>query len=130
VRRPTFGGYKPPKMDVKSIPQPKPLPAPRKLEFENLLCQAIAETRVVLLRYDADFADREYLPGAVYQTTNNKISVTGFQRRDGNAPFYPPSVHVFEVGKMTSLRLTDERFQQDMRIDRLDPRYRKGIICG
>jgi hypothetical protein len=115
-------GYKPPKQE--------PPPAPRNIPFENLLCQAIRELRVVEIRYETDRLFRTYEPAAVFPTSKGKTCVSGVQLTDPNDPVDQHEPHDFEVGKIAELRLTDTKFQPDPRFDRFGSKYKHGIICS
>lgn len=110
-------------------PKQEPPPAPRNQGFENLLCQAIRERRVVELRYDDDAQFRRFEPAAVYNTAKHKICVSGVQLTNPNEPGDEQGPHNFEVGKIADLTLTDVNFQPDPRFDRFDAKYKNGIIC-
>ncbi len=108
----------------------EPPPAPRNLNFETLLCQAIRERRVVEFKYDDDLQSRTFEPAAVYTSAKNKVCVSGVQLTDRNDPIDQHKPQNFEVGKMTTLRITDANFQPDPRFDRRDVKYKNGIICS
>lgn len=84
---------------------------------------------VVELRYEQDAHYRTFEPAAVYVSAKHKVCVTGNQTQNPNEPGSSPTVHVFEIGKITDLQATTERFEP-FPIDRTDRRYRNGIICA
>jgi hypothetical protein len=123
VKRPTgFGGYKPPR-------QPKPPPAPRNYGFERQLCEAIAKRVVVALRYGDDFQERTFAPYAVFESDPNDVCVSGFQLHNPAKPLDRNEPRNLTVGKIASLRLTDEAFAYDQRFNSGDAKYRNGVIC-
>lgn len=120
--RSTFGPNKAPKQDAP--------PAPRKPNFESLLCNAISNRMRVALQYDGDHMERLFEPSAVYWTSKRKVCVSGVQITNPEKPQDNMEPHNFEVGKISHLRLTDQTFAPDPRFSRSDPKYRNGIICS
>lgn len=113
---------------AKGYKQPDP-PAPRNYEFERLLCSAIEQELLVLLRYDDDRDDRLFEPSAVYHSTQDKVLVSGVQIDN---PADPRDRHVprnFEVGRLSRLTITDTHFKPDPRFDRFAEKFQNGIIC-
>ena len=97
--------------------------------LEQEICQAIRERLRVELRYENDLMARLFSPEILFTTSQQKVCVAGIQVRNPNNISDPPDdPHNFEVGRITFLKLTDERFVPN-RIDRSDVRYRNGIIC-
>lgn len=94
-------------------------PAPRRHDYERLLCEAIQKSIHVTLRYDDDIAERTFRPFVVYRTSKKKICVFGIQ-----VEAISTSPHNFEVGKMRSLSLTDSPFQRDPQFNVNQARYR------
>lgn len=111
-------------------PKPEDIPAPRNLGFEEMLCEAIRKEVLVKLRYEDDLEDRLFEPTAVYPSTKNKINVTGTQITNPDKPEDDLEPHVFEIGKIFSMSLTDTPFKVRIPIDRFDKRYRNGIMCA
>lgn len=101
--------------------KPAERPALRRPELEQLLCKAIHERVLVSFLYEEDFAARLFGPSAVYCSAKGKICTYGIQQGDGP--------HNFEVGKMRSVQLTATMYAPEP-INRLDDRYRNGIICS
>lgn len=127
-----FGGFKPPK-------PPKPPkftepPAPRRRDFEDLLCAAIARGVCVELRYQGsdgpDRRFRRYGPAAVYyaDASHMAVNVSGEILVNPDEPTKTGPI-TFEVGKIIDLRLTDLPFQRDPRFNPHAAKYRHGIIC-
>jgi len=104
--------------------------APQNHDWETLLCRAIQDRLQVELRYKDDTLYRAFSPYAVYNSTQNKVNVSGTQTANPNAPLKPASPHVFEVGNITALRVSGDHFEPDPRFDSFDARYQNGIICS
>jgi len=95
-------------------------PAPRRVELEQLLCKAIEQRVLVSLYYEDDISPRVFGPSVVYRTTKDKICAYGIQQ--GGGP------HNFEIGKLRNVELTETKYEPEP-INRLDARYRNGILC-
>ena len=108
---------------------PKRPPAPRRLDFEMLLCGAITNRRLVALRYESDPVDRIFQPVAVYHSTQHKVCVSGTQISNPAKPMETNALHDFEIGKIIVLRMTDNEFTLPVEFDSLEKKYRNGIIC-
>lgn len=113
------------------MPKVEKPPAPRRLDFERLLCEAIDKEKLVSLRYEGDLQAREFEPGIVFHSQKNrdKINVGGCQIKNPNTYGEDMTPHYFEVGKIAMLALTEKPFVVRERVDILDPRYKNGIIC-
>lgn len=85
-----FGGGKPP-------PDP---PAPRRLDFERLVCDCIRRRLVIEFIYDG--AQRMFAPWAFLETTHDKYVAYGYQLGINEG------VRQFEVGRMQLLRATEQ----------------------
>lgn len=101
-------------------PKAEDEPAPRRMEIEQSLCEAIERHVLVSLYYEDDIAPRLFSPSVVYRTTKDKICAYGIQQGDGP--------HNFEVGKMRNVQLTETKYAPEP-INRLDDRYRNGVLC-
>ncbi|WP_430444069.1 hypothetical protein [Sphingorhabdus contaminans] len=130
AKRTTFGTIKPFKATKSS--KPKPPPAMRKTQYENLLCQAIASSVTVMLRYDDDLQFREFGPTAVYYSDEGrtKVLVSGEQFSNPNDYQSKNGPHNFEVDRIVDLKLGSNAFNPDARISVSDNKYRYGIICS
>jgi len=119
------------KLTRTSTPKIEVPPAPRRLDFERLLCDAIAKEKLVSLKYPGDIRAREFEPGVVFHSSKNrdKINVGGCQIINPNEIGENMTPHYFEVGKIVSLTVTDKPFVVRERIDIFDARYANGIIC-
>ena len=111
-------------------PKQEDRPALRKLHFEQQLCEAIRARKLVEIRYEDDLTYRLFAPYAVYKSTKDKVNVSGTQVSNPSQPLDRNEPRVFEVGKITDMRITDSVFTPDSRFDRFDPRYKDGIICS
>ncbi len=105
-------------------------PAARRPDLENILCAAIQQRTRVALRYEDDLAARTFDPYAVFWSSKRKVCVSGMQISNPSKPMDRLEPHIFEVGKIRTLSLTDEMFSVDPRFDRGDRKYRGGIICA
>jgi hypothetical protein len=129
LRRPTSGG-KPPKAPrnqfaAKAAPAP---PAPRRLDFERIVAEAIDARRLLSLHYDDDMMARTFQPAVLYHSSGDKVCVSGLQIGNPVEPRENGEPRVFEVGKMRSVEVTDQPFGQLVTFDRFDKRYAGGII--
>jgi hypothetical protein len=104
--------------------------APRRTDFETMLCQAISRRETVTLRYKNDVAERTFDPYAVYFSSTDKVCVAGNQVLNPAKPLERNEPHNLEVGKITSLTLGGPHFTVDNRFNRHDEKYAKGIICS
>lgn len=128
MKRPTFG--KPPKKARNPFavaPAPKP-PAPRRVDFERVIGDAIDARRLLSLRYDDDVLARTFQPAALYYSSGDKVCVTGIQISNPADSRSNGEPRVFEVGRMRGVEITDQPFSQPATIDRSDSRYSGGII--
>ncbi|WID95949.1 hypothetical protein QO058_24910 [Bosea vestrisii] len=105
-------------------------PAPRKLHFEQSLCDAIAKRVVVELKYDGEFGARRIAPHAVYRSSAEKVNLSGYQLSNANEPLARDVPRTFEVGKITDMSLTTTKFIPDVRFDRFDTKYQNGLLCS
>ena len=107
-------------------------PAPRNFNYERLLCTAINKHLRVVLKYELDLRDRLFEPNAVYFSTadQQRVLVTGTQVRNPDDPRGRSVPRNFEVGKISSVGLTEEEFQPDRRFNRFDEKFANGIICS
>ena len=138
VKRPTFGTFKPIRsskakspLALAKPPKAKAPPAMRKVQFENLLCQAIAAKVTVMLRYEDDLQFREYGPSVVYYSDQGRMKALVSGEQISNSNDYSPKngPHNFEVGKIADLKTSTNTFDPDARISLSDNKYRHGIIC-
>jgi len=125
-------GARPSKQPKNSFAPPKQEDRPglRKPHFEQQLCEAIRARKLVEIRYEDDLTFRVFAPYAVYNSTKDKVNVSGTQVSNPSQPLDRNEPRVFEVGKITAIRPTEIAFTPDHRFDRLDPRYKDGIICS
>ena len=110
-------------------PKQEDLPARRKPEFENMLCEAISKRVQVELCYERELITRCFEPYGVYKSTRDKILVAGTQIDNPNKPRDRFKPHNLEVGKISRLTLTSTVFTPDHRFDPTDSRYANGFIC-
>jgi hypothetical protein len=101
---------------------------PRNYQFEHDLCNAISKRVLVELKYDTDTAERTLAPYGLYNSTNEKVLVVGMQFDNSAEPSESYQPRNFEVGKLTSIRLTDIAFVPDERFDPSEKRYCKGFL--
>ncbi len=104
-------------------------PAPRRQDFEQALCRAISSLKLVTLSYGDDSGTRIFAPHAVYRSTTSKILVSGVQLTNTSDAINQQEPKNLEVGRITSLRITDDTFNPDRRFNPHDSRYQNGIIC-
>jgi hypothetical protein len=132
VKKPTFGGWKMPKprkaRNPSKISQPAERPAMRNLQYEQLLATAMDDRRLVELRYEGDAAPRLFQPEGIYHSSRDKVCVAGVQVRNPNHPGKDDTPHVFEVGRVMSLRVSETAFLHPVRFDRYDDKYAEGVI--
>lgn len=136
MRKPTFPKNpfalpKAKKPKALTLPKVEKPPAPRRIDFERTLRDAIEKEKLVSLKYPGDIQAREFEPGAVYYSSRNpqKVNVGGCQITNPNDTRENMQPHVFEVGKIVSLALTEKPFVVREGIDVRDPRYVNGFIC-
>ena len=134
-RKSAFGGFKP-TGGVRPKAQPKPdhPPVPRKVAFEQMLCEAIKGGVAVELRYHkpdgyADVQFRTFGPAAVYHSEQDKVCVSGEEIANPNDWHTRRSPRNFEIGRIVELRLTAQMYQPPATIDYTQAKYRNGIIC-
>lgn len=128
MKRPTFGkSPKKPRGPSAVAPAPRPS-APRRLDFERVIGEAIDARRLMSLRYDDDLLARTFQPAALYHSSGDKVCVTGIQISNPAEPRSNGEPRVFEVGRMRGVEVTDQPFSQPATIDRSDSRYAGGII--
>lgn len=103
-------------------------PAPRRLEYEQLLCNAIRAGMAVELRYqkagempDRDF--RTFGPDVVYHSEQEKTCVSGEQVSGRPAP------RNFEIGRIVDLRISTQQYRPSNVIDYTQKKYRNGVVC-
>jgi hypothetical protein len=106
-----------------SPPKPDDMPAPRNFAYERVLCEAIHQCAIVEIRYDDDLTARRYAPDVIYSSSKGKMLVGGRQI-NGLAQPEPKN---FEVGKIRSVRVTDDHFTRDPRFNIHDMKYRNRI---
>lgn len=104
--------------------------APRRIDLERILCDAMAKKVLVHLRYDDDVASRSFQPEVLYHSTTHKVLVAGVQVNNPEKPLDQLEPRFFEVGKMTSVTITDSPFVRAPDYNRFDARYANGIICS
>lgn len=104
--------------------------APRNLSLEQLICKAIRQRVILELKYQDDALFRSFEPTAVYRTSQHKVFVSGVQIKNRNDLLDNSGPHNFEVGLIKDVRLTGISFSPGSRFNRLDPRYRNGVICS
>jgi hypothetical protein len=132
VKNHSYGGWKLPKprksKDAFASSQHAETPAMRNLEYEQLLARAMDARRLVELRYEGDAAPRLFQPEGLYHSSRDKICVTGVQVRNPNELGEDNTPHLFEVGRVMTLRTSEADFLYPVRFDPLDPKYQKGVI--
>lgn len=116
------------------VPKPPSPGAPRRKDFEDVLCEAIRRGVTVEMIYDGtdgvDRNAREYGPAAVHYSSENaaRVCVGGEVLSNPDEPSKTGPC-TFEVGKIVSLSITDRLFKPDPRLDLTNAKYRNGIIC-
>ena len=104
--------------------------APRDFNLEQLICKAIRQRVILELKYEDDALFRSFEPTPVYRTSQDKVCVSGVQMKNRNDLLDNSGPHNFEVGLIKDVRLTGISFSPGSRFNRLDPRYRNGVICS
>lgn len=97
---------------------------------QTLLCDAIRKLVLVSLKYDDDLVARTYAPHIVYYSSNRNELVDGTQFVNPAEPLERNKPRIFNLSKITSVQLTDEKFVPLPSFDRNHTRYRHGIICS
>lgn len=105
------------------------MPAERNYHYEQLLCQAIRQHRVVRLQYENDLHFRTFHPYIVYREASGHIYVGGMRIHDEAAIFKAPAPRKFEVGLIASLDVTQEVFKVDYRFNSDRDKARE-IVCA
>jgi uncharacterized DUF497 family protein len=101
----------------------------RNYQFEQELCNAISKRVLVKLKYDTDTAERTFACHGVYYSTNAKVLVVGTQIDNPAEPSENNQPRNFEIGKLTSISLTEIAFIPDERFNPSDKRYSSGFIA-
>ena len=114
---------------MRKTPRGDDRPRPRRLDFEQKLCDAIRARAVVSLRYEGDMAAREIEPYGIYESGTGKVNLVSTQIRNPGKPLDRFEPRVFEVGKIQSVVITSVTFKPDSRFDRTDARYSNGFLC-
>ena len=104
-------------------------PAARRHDLERRLCEAVRARVLVRLRYKDDVSERLIAPYGVYTSTKDKVLLACTQIDNPGKPLDRWEPRNLEVGLMTSVTLTDEKFQPDPRFDPSDARYQNGFLC-
>lgn len=134
AKRTSSSGSWPKPSKARKPPKPPSSVAPRRRDFENLLCEAIRLGVTVELRYDGtdgiDRAAREYGPAAVHYSSENarRVCVAGEVLSNPDEPSKTGPC-TFEVGKIVELRIAGRAFKPDPGFDPNAVKYRNGIIC-
>ncbi|PPD00483.1 MAG: hypothetical protein CTY31_05030 [Hyphomicrobium sp.] len=105
------------------------IPAPRNLNFQARLCDAVKNRLLVRIRYKDDHAERLIAPYGVYRSTKDKYLLASTQIDNPEKPLDRWEPRNLEVGLMTSVVVTDTKFQPDVRFDPFDARYSNGFVC-
>ncbi len=66
----------------------------------------------------------------MYWTAKGKVCVSGTQVSNPAKPQDANKPHNFEVGLISRIVVTDDKFIPDSRFDRTDTKYDAGIICS
>ena len=125
VRKPALSGRWPPKQKAA-----QEQPVPRKLGFEQQLCDEIATLVLVELYSVGEYGARRIAPHAVYHSTTDKVNLSAYQLSNANEPLEHNVPRTLEVGKITYLSLTDTKFTPAPRFDRFDAKYQNGLLCS
>jgi hypothetical protein len=110
--------------------QLKPSPAPRRRDFEQLMCLAIARRVLVKLAYQGDSNERLFEPIAVYISREEKACVSGVEIASPDKALAKPEPRDFEVGLIRVLLLTSDPFVVNADLDVRSAKYTNGIICA
>lgn len=125
----TFGGIKPSRAKNPANPfvAQTDRPAQRKMHFEKLLAEAIANRRLVKLHEAGaeDPAAHTYAPHAVYFSKQRKLMVYCLPADDAAEGTEPRQ---FEIGRLDSLELTDRPFEPDAGFDKDHARFKNGFL--
>jgi hypothetical protein len=108
----------------------KPSPAPRRRDFEQLMCLAIARRVLVRLAYRGDSDERLFEPIAVYISGEERAYVSGVEITNPDKAPAKPEPRDFEVGLIRVLLLTNDAFVVNADLDIRSAKYTKGIICA
>jgi hypothetical protein len=108
----------------------KPNPVPRRRDFEQLMCLAIARRVLVKLVYQGDSNERLFEPLAVYISGEEKACVSGVEIANPDKAPAKPQPRDFEVGLIRVLLLTNDPFVVNADLDVRSAKYTKGIICA
>ena len=104
----------------------------RRLDLEQVLCQAIRARAQVEMTYKTELAVRVVEPYAVFHSPNNaaKVCMSGNQIRNFGDPFDKLGPRTFEVGLISTLRVTDTTFVPDPRFDHSHTKDQNGVLCS
>ncbi len=105
-------------------------PAERNYHLEQQLCMAVQQRRVVRLRYEHDLHYRRFEPYVVYRAPEGRVLVGGIRTRDEKVLHKKPGPRRFEVGLITDLQVTDERFEIDPRFNADKEEFTRDPLCS
>lgn len=94
----------------------------------NDIREAIAQRRVVALRYDKDTEPRRFAPYLFRLAKTGNYVVAGMQISNPNSPDADNQRRTFNLEKMNSFELTDELFVPIGTFKADDPSHSTGII--
>jgi predicted DNA-binding transcriptional regulator YafY len=103
---------------------------PRRTDLEAALCRAIRARKVVKLRYSDTIGNRTFEPYVVYRSSPTKILVRGKQTKDDSDPLKASGWRDFEVGRITSLVLLDETFENERQFSSFTAEIGMNVICA
>ena len=97
--------------------------------FEHKFCEAIKKRVRVKLHFDDDIYARAYEPYVVYTSLTGKTLVGGLQIANPEKPEDKNTYHNFDLAKVRTVTITDIEFPMPRDFNKLDARYRNGILC-
>lgn len=103
--------------------RPDQRPATRKAEYERNLRNAIAGTWLVEMRYGEDETWRRFAPYAIFRTPQGKVNLAA-RPEDGGA------LVIFEIGRITGLKLPGEPFEPEAGFDRAGLSREGVVLCS
>ena len=100
------------------------------ITLQNQLKEAIKKHRIIRLKYKNQYYHRTFEPYVIYYSPADpqRILLGGYQTKNDSKPFEQPTPHKFEVDFISSVVITDDAFDYDVRFDVTDNEYRNGII--
>jgi len=115
-----------------TIPKPKrerPA-APRRIDFELLLCKAICAKQVTRIRYENEWYSRTFEPHIIFRSSTGKVLVHGLQTKADSNPAQGQNLRSFEVGLLNSVVLIEETFQHEGVLSSFKVEGGMNVICA